>query len=139
LLLLDHSAWSRLLADRVSGNREEAVLEWIEEGKLATCLPFLLEAGYSAQDAAEHREMVTRLERLPHFPIDRAVERAALDAQSDLALAGHHRLAPTDLMIAACAYLAGGGVLHYDRDYDLILKHTRLSFESVWVAEAGTI
>jgi hypothetical protein len=48
-------------------------------------------------------------------------------------------LTPTDLVIAACAHLADGGVLHYDRDYDLILEHTRLSFESVWLAEAGTL
>jgi hypothetical protein len=42
-------------------------------------------------------------------------------------------------MIAACAHLAGGGVLHYDRDYDLILEHTGLDFESVWLAEPGTL
>jgi predicted nucleic acid-binding protein len=139
LLLLDHSAWSRLLADKAPADRESVVLDWIEEERLATCLPFLLEAGYSAQDAAEHSEGMERLARLPHFPIDRVVERAASQAQSDLARIGHHRMAPTDLMIAACAHVAGGGVLHYDRDYDLILEHTGLSFESVWLAEPGTI
>jgi predicted nucleic acid-binding protein len=139
LLLLDHSAWSRLLADQVSAHRENDVIDWIEEGRLATCLPFLLEAGYSAQDAAEHSEGMERLERLPHFVVDEAVERAALQAQSDLARIGHHRMAPADLIIAACAHVAGGGVLHYDRDYDLILEHTRLRFESVWLAEPGTL
>jgi predicted nucleic acid-binding protein len=139
LLLLDHSAWSRLLADKVPPDRENVVLDWIGEGRLATCLPFLLEAGYSAQDAAEHSEGMERLERLSHFPIDEAVERAALQAQSDLAQVGHHRLPPADLLTAACAHVVGGGVLHYDRDYDLILEHTRLSFESVWLAEPGTI
>ena len=80
-----------------------------------------------------------RLDQLSDFPIDSAVEWAALNAQADLASVGHHRMAPTDLMIAACAHVAGGGVLHYDRDYDLILEHTSLSFESVWLAEPGTI
>jgi predicted nucleic acid-binding protein len=139
LLLLDLSAWSRLLADRVPADRENIVLGWIEEGRLATCLPFLVEAGYSARDAAEHGEGMERLERFSHFPVDEAVERAALQAQSDLAGVGHHRMAPADLMIAACAHVAGGGVLHFDRDYDLILEHTRLSFASVWLAEAGTL
>jgi len=139
LLLLDHSAWSRLLADQAPPDRENDVLDWIEEGRLATCLPFLLEAGFSARDAAEHSEGMDRLERLPHFPVDEAVERAALQAQSDLARAGHHRMSPADLMIAACAHVTGGGVLHYDRDYDLILEHTRLRFESVWLAEPGTL
>jgi predicted nucleic acid-binding protein len=139
LLLLDHSAWSRLLADQAPAHRENDVLDWIEEGRLATCLPFLLEAGYSAQDAAEHMEGMERLERLPQFPVDEAVEQAALGAQSDLARVGHHRMAPADLIIAACAHVAGGGVLHYDRDYDLIAEHTRLRFESVWLAEPGTL
>lgn len=77
-----------------------------------------------------------RLGRLTHFPVDKAAERAAQQAQHDLA---HHRLPPADLLIAACAHAAEGGVLHYDRDFDLILEHTRLSFESVWLAEPGTL
>lgn len=80
-----------------------------------------------------------RLEQLPNFPINSAVERAALDAQHELASVGHLRLAPADCVVAACAHLAGGGVLHYDRGYDLMAEHTQLSFESVWIAEAGTI
>jgi len=139
LLLLDHSAWSRLLADQAPPHRENDVLDWIDDGTLATCSPFLLEAGFSAFDAAEHSEEMQRLERLSHFPINEAVERAALRAQFDLARVGHHRLPPADLMIAACAHVAGGGVLHYDRDFDLILEHTSLSFESVWLAEPGTL
>lgn len=139
MLFLDHSAWSRLLADQAPPHRENEVLDWIEDGRLAICLPFLLEAGFSAQDAAEHTEGMERLERLSHFPIDEAVERAALLAQADLAGVGHHRLPPADLLIAACAHVAGGGVLHYDRDFDLILEHTSLRFESVWLAEPGTL
>jgi predicted nucleic acid-binding protein len=139
LLLLDHSAWSRLVADQAPPHRENDVLDWIGDGRLATCLPFLLEAGFSAQDAAEHSEGMERLARLSHFPVDETVEGAAEQAQHDLARVGHHRLPPTDLIIAACAHVAGGGVLHYDRDYDLILEHTSLSFESVWLAEPGTL
>jgi hypothetical protein len=40
---------------------------------------------------------------------------------------------------AAYAHEAGAGVLHCDRDYDLIAEHTNLSFESVWLAPAGTL
>lgn len=138
MLLLDNSAWSRLLAG-VPGVGQEAVLRWIEEDRLATCLPFLLEAGYSARSASDHKELLRRLEQLPRLPVDGAVERVALDAQRELAADGHHRLAPTDLVIAACAHLAGGGVLHYDRDYDLIAKHTRLKFESVWLAAPDSL
>jgi predicted nucleic acid-binding protein len=40
-------------------------------------------------------------------------------------------------MIAACAHRAEAGVLHYDRDFDLIAEHTSLVFESEWLVEAG--
>jgi predicted nucleic acid-binding protein len=139
LLLLDHSAWSRLLTGRAPVDREEVVLDWIEEGRLATCLPFLLEAGFSARTFEDHREIMGRLKRLPNFSIDSAVELAALDAQHELAERGHHRLSPADCVIAACAHVAGRGVLHYDRDYDLILEHTQLRFESIWLAEPGIL
>lgn len=123
----------------VPEDREEIVLDWIEAGRLGTCLPFLLEAGFSAQTAEDHRITVARLERLPLVLIDEKVEGLAQQAQRELAKVGHHRLSPIDLIIAACADGAHGGVLHYDRDYDVILEHTSLSFESVWLAEPGTL
>lgn len=115
------------------------VVKWIEEQRLGVCLPFLLEAGYSARSAGDRHEMMARLEHLPRLLVDPKVESEALEAQRELAEVGHHRLPPTDLVIAACASRVGGGVLHYDRDYDLIAEHTRLSFESVWVIDAGTV
>lgn len=139
MLLFDHSAWSRLISDSVPEDRQEVVLDWIEAGRMGTCLPFLLEAGFSARTAEDHRITVSRLERLTCIPIDEEVEGAAQRAQHELAKAGHHRLSPIDLIIAACAAREQGGVLHYDRDYDLILEHTSLEFESVWLAEPGTL
>jgi predicted nucleic acid-binding protein len=115
------------------------VIELLIERKLGTCLPFLLEAGYSARSGADRKAMMTRLEQLPRVPVDAEVERLGLEAQRELAEVGHHRLAPSDLVIAACAHRAHGDVLHYDRDFDLIAEHTRLDFASVWLAEPGTL
>jgi predicted nucleic acid-binding protein len=137
VLLLDNSAWSRLLAGAFPMEQREKVIEWIEGRQLGVCLPFLLEAGYSARSAGDRNKMMSRLRQLPRLSVDDEVERAAFEAQQELAGVGHHRLPPTDLVIAACAARVGGGVLHYDRDYDLIAEHTHLNFESVWVAEAG--
>src|SRR5689334_16704376 len=81
LLLVDNSAWSRLLGGRVPQERRELIAEWVEERRLAACLPFLLEAGYSARSGSDHRKLLRRLEQLPRLPVDDAVERAALDAQ----------------------------------------------------------
>lgn len=83
--------------------------------------------------------MMARLEQLPRVPVDAEVERLALGAHRELAEVGHHRLAPSDLVIAACAHRARADVLHYDRDFDLIAEHTALRFESVWLAEPGTL
>lgn len=111
----------------------------MEAGDIVVCLPFLLEAGYSARSADDHRTLLGDLSFLPRVEIDADVESLALRAQSELAAVGHHRLPPTDLVIAACAHHAGHAVLHYDRDYDIIAKHTRLDFSSEWVAPAGTL
>lgn len=135
MLLLDNSAWSRLLAGKIPPNQAEKVTRWIEQRRLGTCLPFLLEAGYSARSAGDHREMMANLEHLPRVHVDGEIEQTALEAQRELAEIGHHRLPPTDLVIAACAHQIGGGVVHYDHDYDLIAERTSLSFESVWLGE----
>jgi predicted nucleic acid-binding protein len=140
VLLLDNSAWSRVVAGGLPDDRAEAVASWLEQRQLAICLPFLLEAGYSARASADYQEMMDEFDLLfPRVEIAAAMEGRALLAQRELAARGHHRLAPIDVTIAACAHEVGAGVLHYDRDYDLIAEHTNLSFESVWLAPAGTL
>jgi predicted nucleic acid-binding protein len=139
VLLLDNSAWSQLGQDHVDEGRVKAVAEWMARGEIAVCMPFLLEAGFSAETAAKHREMMAKFDVLPRVAIDGEVERLALQAQRELAEIGHHRLAPMDVMIAACAHRTEAGVLHYDADYDILAEHTSLVFESEWLAPAGTL
>jgi predicted nucleic acid-binding protein len=111
----------------------------IEAGDVFVCLPFLLEACYSARNAMEHDELLCELEALPHLEIDSAVERRTLDAQAQLARVGHHRLPPVDLMLAAVADRHQMDILHYDADYDLIANKTDLEFGSVWLAKRGSL
>ncbi len=139
MLLLDNSAWARLTSNRLEKARAELVAEWLIKQQLATCLPFLLEAGYSARSGTERAAMMSDLMLLARVEIDRDVERIALQAQRELAEIGHHWLAPADVVIGACAHVAGMGVLHYDRDYDLLIEHTSLVFESEWLAQPGTL
>lgn len=139
MLLLDNSAWSRIVDGALGGERAEEVADWIEQRRLATCLPFLIEAGYSARSAADYKGIMAELDLLPRIHMTQHIEQLALEAQRDLALVGHHRLAPLDLMIAACAHEAGAGVLHYDHDYDILATRTRLEFESEWLAPPGTL
>jgi predicted nucleic acid-binding protein len=139
VLLLDNSAWARLSSERLDSGRRGALADQMGVQQLATCLPFLLEAGYSARSGAERAAMMVDLHRLPRVEIDREVESLALQAQRELAEIGHHRLPPTDLVIAACAHAAGMGVLHYDGDYDLLAAHTSLAFESEWLAPRDSL
>lgn len=138
-LLLDNSAFVRLAAPTLDGQRMQEIASAVEERRVGVCLPFLLEAGYSARTAADHDELLRELMTLPMLHIDTEVERRALNAQNQLARAGHHRLPPADLIISALADRHGVGVLHYDHDYDTIAARTDLRFTSVWLARRGIL
>ena len=138
-LLLDNSAWARLGDPRLADERAAEIADALEDGKIGACLPFLLEAGYSAHNAREHNRLLGELRALPQLGIDDVVEQRALGAQAQLARAGHHRLPPVDLIIAALADRHGLGILHYDHDYDLIAERTDLMFGSVWLAPRGSL
>lgn len=138
-LLLDNSAWARLGDASLPDRRAEEIAVALEEGRVATCLPFLLEAGYSARSAGDHEGLIEELLALPLLPLDEGIEQRAIDAQRQLAQVGHHRLPPVDLILAAIADWHGLGVLHYDGDFDLLRSKTDLDFESVWLSPRGTL
>jgi predicted nucleic acid-binding protein len=138
-LLLDNSAWVRLADPALPAGRADELADALEAGDIATSLPFLLEAGYSARNLREHDELLTDLLALPQLRIDEDVEQRAVDAQRQLARVGHHRLQPVDLLVAAIADRHRVGVLHYDHDYDVLAEKTDLDFESVWLAPPGTL
>ncbi len=139
MLLLDNSAWSRVVQGALDQKRDAQIAAWIEQRELATCLPFLLEAGYSARSASDHQAIMADLDLLPCIRVTPAIEERALAAQSELASVGRHRLTPIDIVIAACAHEADAGVLHYDGDYDILAERTSLDFQSEWVAPPGTL
>lgn len=79
------------------------------------------------------------LSKLPRLEINNETEALALEVQSTLAGHGHHRVAPVAVIQAALAHLAGSGILHYDKDYEILGRVGRLAFDSVWLAPAGTL
>ena len=138
-MLIDNSAWTRLSQSAVPRDTKARVAAMVEDRSLEVCAPFLLELGYSARNARDHEEVIGALRRLPLREFDGRAEARALDAQAQLARAGHHRLPIVDLMIAAIADRHGVGILHYDGDYDVIRERTDLRFESVWLAPRGSL
>jgi predicted nucleic acid-binding protein len=138
--LIDNSAWARLTVSAgLSARRRNEVAAAIEAGEIFTCLPFLLEAGYSARSGGEYTSILDGLLALPRVEVDPEVERHAVDAQRQLARVGHHRLPPVDVLLAAIATRHGLGILHYDADYDILARRTALEFESIWLARRGSI
>jgi predicted nucleic acid-binding protein len=138
-LLLDNSAWVRLGDRGVPDERADELATAIEAGEIATCLPFLLEAGYSARDARDHERLMDELCALPYFGIDADVEQRARETQRQLAQVGHHRLPPVDLLVAAVADRHGLTVLHYDDGYDVIAEKSQLRFGSEWLVSRGVL
>ena len=110
----------------------------MEAGQIVACLPFVLDAGYSARNAFEYRRLHAELLALLWVAVNATVERRAVDAERQLRV-GHHRLPPVDLLMVALADRYGLGVLHYDGDYDLIADKTDLDFGSVWLAPRGSL
>jgi predicted nucleic acid-binding protein len=95
---------------------------------------------YSARDGGEFALLAEELGALPLLELDRTAVERALDAQAQLAANRRisHRAKPVDLLVAAVADRHGAGILHYDSDYDLIVQHTDLRFDSEWVAKRGS-
>ena len=60
-----------------------------------------------------------------------------MEVQHQLARRSHHRLALSDLLIAAAAELNDLTVIHYDADYDRIAEITGQPTD--WVAPRGSL
>ncbi|MFI5711532.1 PIN domain nuclease [Kribbella sp. NPDC051620] len=121
--LVDKSALVRL------GN-SPAVDEWasrIDRGLVHIATVTLLEVGFSARTAEEHRLSLQHppVSSMPVENATPAIERRAVAIQAMLAASGeHHAPSVPDLLIAATAELAGLIVLHLDKDFDLIAAIT---------------
>jgi predicted nucleic acid-binding protein len=140
-ILLDTSVWARLRDGRIAGATAERLLDRLEQGELALTEPLLLEMRYSARDGRDFGLLAEELDALPLLMLDPAATRRALDAQAQLAAAPDisHRVKPIDLLVAAVAERHATAVLHYDADYELLAQRTDLTFESIWIAERGSL
>lgn len=134
-LLIDTSAWSRAHHPTVRDQWAEAM----RKDRLRISPAARLEILIAARDGGSFDELAQGLSLLRAVPLTAAVQRAAEDAMRTLAhrSAGAHRVPIVDYLIAASAQESGAAVIHYDRDYDLLSEI--MSFDSVWLAPAGSI
>lgn len=121
--LIDKSALVRL---STSPQKAEWALR-VERGLVRISTVTLLEVGFSARSAADHRRARSEppLSAMSVEYLTPAIEDRAVEVQQALAAAGRHR-APSvpDVLIAATAELAGLTVLHVDKDFELIADIT---------------
>lgn len=140
-LILDNSAWARLLAGKIPPETQSLWEAAVERDEIVVCDPFRLEALYSARDATQYLSLAEELDAFSQAPCDELVWQLARNAQAALATsrAVSHRVKPVDLIVAAAAGRHGVGVLHYDHDFDTLAAYSDLRFESVWLAPRGVL
>lgn len=135
LYLIDTSAQARLGHPEV----RRVIAGLIAEGAAATCVTVDLEAGYSARNHREVREIAgLRRELYVTLPITESIGQRARDVQALMAARGHHRAAGViDLLTAAVSEHYGAVVMHYDADFEHIAAST--GQPHAWVLPKGTI
>jgi len=123
----------------------DAVTNLLEWGELASCLPQVLEEGYSARDVTSHRVILNANQHGKVFLApDAEAARMALDLQARLFAAAKGRsVGVSDLQIAATAmrYSAGDQtviVVHYDHDFDHLADVTP-NLHTQWIVPAGSV
>ncbi len=132
--LLDTSVWSRLRQPAVS----QVVVPLLRDGTSWTCALVELELGVAARTASDHEQLVRRMSLLPRAGVDHRVLDRAREVQGLLVRTGQHReVGLPDLLIAACAEVAGLEILHYDHDYELIATVTGQPHR--WALPRGTL
>jgi predicted nucleic acid-binding protein len=134
--LIDTSALGRILRDEAIRARWE---QQITAGTIAVCPIVELEVLYTARSKADRDELVELLRTAFAWVVmpDRTFDRAA-QVQAALTDVGAHRSAgAVDLLIAATADLHGLTLLHYDHDFDQVVRVT--GQRAQWLAPPGDV
>lgn len=140
LFLVDNSVIQRLAKPVV----RQAWRGLTERGDIASCLPLLLEAGYSARSAPHHAELL-ELEQSAKVVLAPAPEilTIALTIQSALFAAEKGRSAGvSDIQIAATAMHYSSPdrpvvIVHYDADFDHIAS-VMPQLQTKWIVPRGS-
>jgi len=133
--LIDKSAFACIVSNSVI---RSTVADLVIAGRVATCAVIDLEILYSARSASAFHEIRRELSMIPKAPINQDVCERAMEIQYALSKKSMHRsVTLPDLLIAACAEMAGLIVLHYDKDFDVISEITKQ--ETRWISPRGSI
>ncbi|MEV7779404.1 PIN domain nuclease [Kitasatospora sp. NPDC088351] len=133
--LIDTSAHVRI----VRPDLDEVWGEVIDQGRVGLCEPTEAELCYSARSKGHFADLKAALADMYVWrPVPDGAWRTLLAIQERLVEAGQHPSAGiADLLVAVTAMHHGLTVLHYDRDFETIARHTDLRAQ--WLAEPGSL
>jgi predicted nucleic acid-binding protein len=139
--LVDTSAWSRRRVPEVAAQLA-ALLDEAPDNELVLSGPVLLELLTEPQGADVAATETTLREAAEILAPDDETIRLAAQMMINLALAGadFHRRPVADLLTAALAHQHDCGLVHIDRDFELIAQHGGLAFTQrrLELPEAGS-
>jgi predicted nucleic acid-binding protein len=130
VILVDTSAWIELL--RSTGHPAHLMLRHHLERRspIATTEPVVMELLAGARTLGERSRLRTRLLALPLLSVRGLVDyEAAADLYRTCRSRGATVRRLIDCLIAAVAIRESAGVLHNDRDFEVLAAHTRLRTE----------
>jgi predicted nucleic acid-binding protein len=130
MILVDTSAWIELI--RATGHPAHVTLRHHLERRapIATSEPIIMELLAGVATAAERSKLRARLMALPRLAVGGLAD---FEAAADLYRVCRSRGATVrklvDCLIAAVAIRERATLLHNDRDFDVLARHTRLRIE----------
>lgn len=130
MILVDTSAWIELI--RTTGHPAHVTLRHHlqRHAPIATSEPVIMELLAGVATAAERSKLRARLMALPRLTVRGLAD---FEAAADLYRACRSRGATVrklvDCLIAAVAIRERATLLHNDRDFDVLARHTRLRIE----------
>ncbi len=130
LYLIDTSAWIPALKGKGNDLAAKAVGETLDDDTAATCPVIMLELLSCVLSEKHYRELHEELEALHFIPITDAIWKFSYRLGFDLRKNGL-TVPATDVLIASVAINSGCAVLHCDKHFDLISKHTKLQVLSL--------
>ena len=130
MILVDTSAWIELI--RTTGHPAHVTLRHHLERRapIATSEPVIMELLAGVATAAERSKLRARLMALPRLTVRGLADfEAAADLYRVCRRRGGTVRKLVDCLIAAVAIRERATLLHNDRDFDVLARHTRLRIE----------
>lgn len=126
LVLIDTSAWIHVLRKSGPPGAREAVGRILSERRGATTGMVTLELLGGTRNRKEYQELSEDLKALHYLPVTDEISTAASFLSHEIRRKGFH-VPATDHLIASVAVANRCQLLHADRHFDLLAKHSRLT------------